>query len=702
MEQLILIKTLVELQELEVYLQDKDFISYDCETTGLDKESEVIGFSVCADTDKAYYVVLARWDVEQKKLVYLETREGAKKFLQSLVGKALIMHNAVFDCWKAETNFGVELIQSVHTDTMILAHLLDENRFVGLKELGVSVYGEDAKKEQLEMKESVAKNKGILTKEAYELYKADCDLIGKYGAKDTLLTLKLFYHMVPDLYAQGLDKFFYEEESMPLLKGPTYELNTTGLSINGVELQRLKGTLEVECMEAKAFIHNEITPHVKHKYPGTNKSNIFNIGAPKQLSWLMFFQLGNEFHCLTKGGRELCKALNIPIPYSVSAKQDFIRICTHSKGMIYEVSKFNIKTKKMSRPKKVGDPWNYVACGKESLAKYASKYKWVERFLEYSKNLKLLNTYVEGIQTRMKYNIIRPSFLQHGTTSGRYSSRNPNFTNLPRDDKRVKQCIQARPGKVFVGADYAQLEPRVFASFSKDERLLKCFKDGDDFYSVIGAHVFKKDDCTVKKDDSSNSFAVKYKSLRNVAKVIALATPYGTTAFRMAGNLGVTQEEAQTIINDYFEAYPGVELLMLESHEQAKTYGRVENLFGRPRRMPLAKDIDKDYGKSTLHAELPYKIRNILNLAMNHRIQSTASSITNRAMIMFYKQVRDANIANCNLILMVHDEIVVECREEDADKILILLKNSMENAVHLPGVDLIADPKIGKSLSDLK
>lgn len=705
-EKLIIIKTVNELTELESYLEGFDYVAFDCETTGVDKESKIIGFSVCAEPETGYYVILSYWDVVTKSLIELETMIFAETFLHKLKSKSLIMQNGIFDCSMVQNNFGVRLIDSLHTDTLILGHLLNENRLNGLKERGVELFGETAKAEQTEMKESVYKNGGVLTRQCFELYKADADLIAKYGAKDAILTLKVFYNDVVELYEQGLETFFYEEESMPLLRGPTYDMNTTGLRVDPVKLQTLRGELETECMEAKAYIYKEITKHVQDKYKGTTKNNVFNIGSSKQLSWLLFIKLDNEFDTLTKGGKELCKALDMKIPYTYKAKREFLQMVAESKGRVYEQGKWNWKTKKVGRPKKVGDAWNYLACGKESLEKIKKKYKWVEKLLEYAKALKLLNTYVTGIQTRMQYNIIRPSFLQHGTTSGRYSSRNPNFQNLPRDDKRVKACIVARPGNVFVGADYSQLEPRVFASFSEDKRLLESFKNGDDFYSVGGVEIFEKYGLSLKKDDL-NSFAKQHPDLRQIAKGIMLAVAYGTTASKLAKVLSMDPNACQDIIDRYFDKFPGVLKLMLESHEQAKAEGHVTNLFGRPRRMPAALDIKKIYG-NTEHAELPYEIRNILNLAINHRIQSTGASIMNRAAIKAHQAVKAKQIdprASWNavkLVMQVHDELILECPESIAEEVVALLKDSMENTTRLPGVDLIADPKIAYNIADLK
>lgn len=696
--QLIVVDSVSAIKEIGVYLADKDLIAYDCETTGLTQKDEIIGVSLCAEENIAYYIILAKWNKDLNRLDYVYgARDATAQLLQDLTKKNLIMHNGVFDCMMAESYFKINLIDSLHTDTMVLAHLLDENRRIGLKELSNTMFGEDSAAEQKEMKQSVLDNGGKLTVACYEMFKADPYLMGKYGAKDAWLTYKLFLALVPDLYEQGLDQFFYEDELMPLLRGPTYELNTIGLQVDLAKLQTLKKTLEAECLEAKEFIYREIDNSIKEKYPGTNPKNKFNIGAPVQLSWLLFGKMGLEFGTLTKSGKEICKALGLRLPYSPVAKRQFIHSCEQSIGKVYQPE---VKTMQgIKRAKKFREPWAYIMSDKKTLAKFASKYKWIATLLEYQRKMKLLNTYVEGIESRLQYGIIRPSFLQHGTTSGRYASRNPNFQNLPRDDKRIKSCIIARPGMAFVGADYSQLEPRVFAYFSKDQRLLEAFNGTDDFYSVIGMEVYGKDDCTPQKEGSPDAFGVKYKKLRDLSKVIALASTYGATAHQLAPTTGKNIEDTQKDMDSYFERFPGVKQMMLHAHELAKESGQVHNLFGRPRRMPEAMKFNKIYGNIP-HKDLPYEARNVLNLAVNHRIQSTSASIVNRAAIQFHKDCKQAGI-KARLVLQVHDSLIVECKKEDADNILILLQNSMENTVQLEGIRLEAIPRVGYNLAEV-
>lgn len=677
-----IIKTVAELQSLRAYLRDKEFVAVDTETTGVHVGAEIIGISIAATEFEAYYVVIAEWNTSINSLTYTDIKLHIADLIADLRDKKLVMHNAIFDCMRIEETYKINLINSLHTDTMVLAHLLDENRRIGLKELSAQYFGEDSGNEAKEMKESVLRNGGKLTKKVYEMYKADSMLMAKYGAQDAVLTYKLFLELVPELYAQGLEKFFYDDESMPLLKGPTYQLNSTGLKVDQTQLTTLKKTLQAECQEAKAFIQDEIASYIKDKYPGTNKSNTFNFTSNQQLCWLLFGVLGLEFGSLTKKGKEICKdQLSLKLPYTYGAKKAFIHEC------------------EIHTNPKLNNPWKYIQSDNKTLESLAHKYRWITKLLEYKKKTKILSTYINGIEERLQYGVIYPSFLQTGTTSGRYSSHNPNFQNLPRDDKRIKACIISRPGRVFVGADYSQLEPRVFAYFSADRRLISAFDGRTDFYSVIGMEVFGKTDCIPQKDGSENAFGIKYKKLRDLSKVIALASTYGATARQLTSTTGKSVEDTAMDIESYFESFPGVKDMMLKAHETAKTKGRVENYFGRPRRMPEAMKFKKLYG-NTAHNELPYEARNMLNLAVNHTIQSTAASIVNRAAIRFYENAKSAGI-DCNMVAQVHDSLVIEGNKEDADLIGILLRDAMENTVKLPGIDLEATPKIGSNLGEV-
>lgn len=701
-ENLRVLRTNAEVEELKHYLLDKEVVAWDTETDGLGRDSLIIGYSLCAEPGVAFYVVTREWLVEEQRLGALETLESAPEVMQILLTKQLVAHNAGFDVARVIDNYSIDLMPAIVCDTMIAAHLLDENRRCGLKELGVAYYGASAKQEQIEMKASVERNGGQLTKGCFELFKADSELIGKYACKDALLTYNLFYEFVQELIDEDLADFFFKDESMPLLRGPTHELNRTGLKVDLNRLASLKKELEIDIAGYTASVHHEIAPWIKEKYPGTSAAKTFNINSGGQLAWLLFDKLEHPFIKLSDTGKELATALGVGYIRNNADRDHFIKTVMDCKGSVWrEAGKVWDKAKRKYKGKaKVRDYWNYLSTDKSVLNTFAKRYVWVETLLKWKADLKLLGTYVGGIEEGVRYGVIYPSFLQHGTTSGRYSSRSPNYQNLPRSDKRVKSCMVARPGKVFIGADYSQLEPRVFASVSGDEKLMACFASGEDFYSVVGAPIHGKTGLSLVKDDP-DSFAKKYPNLRDGAKVLALATPYGRTARQQAAAMGIEVAESERLIKAYFTAYPKVELMMLESHALAKRDGQVVSLFGRPRRIPDAKLIVEHFGDAE-HKDLPYEARGLLNLAMNHRVQSTAASIMNRASIAFYDKVRVAGIVGCHIVLQIHDELVAECFEGDAPQVSAILKDAMENTVTLPGVALKADPKIGRDLAELK
>lgn len=683
-EELIIIDTAAEAVELIKYIRNHDYVAYDTETTGLQKDTGIVGISVSAEVHKGYYIPLAWWNKETKQLDYCseDLSHETINLLQLLCHKHLIMHNALFDVEKTLLNFNVDLMPALHTDTMVLAHLVDENRRVGLKDLAASIFGISEKKEQEEMSKSVHDNGGQYTKLNKEMYKADRDILARYGAKDTILTLKLFYHLIPQLFEQGLDKFFYEDECMPLLKTAIYQLNTVGLKVDVEELKALRVSLEEEVVMLEAKIKAEIYPYVKDKYPGTTPTNTFNIGSPQQLSWLLFSVLNNEFDKLTEGGRKMAKELMDKVPYSSADKRRFLH---------------KLKLKGLPEHK-------YLKCDKTTLQAYEDIYPWVRLLLSYKKAEKILGTYVIGILDRLHYGVIYPGFRQTGTSGTRLSSNNPNFQNLPSGDKRIKNCIVARNNRIFVGADFEQLEPRIFTAQSQDVALLHAFANKQDPYSTLAMKVFNKTGYSVKKADD-NFFGKKYPQLRQVGKEGFLAFPYGTTPFKFKetvknkARIDLSIEECKDFRTNYFEEFSGVSNMISSAHEEVINTGVVYNMFGRPRRIPDAKFVKRLDWKNPLN--LDYEHRTLLNLAMNFKVQGTAGSLVNRACIAFVRKSRELGL-DANIVMQIHDEIIVECNESQSAQVADLLKESMINTVKLPGVELIADPKIGKRLSDLK
>lgn len=674
-----------EIQELINYLQDKEFIAVDTETTSVRRDATVVGISVCAEESIGYYVITAMYDPEAKELVMVPNREQVNNLLRLLKTKQLVFQNALFDWEKIDTNYKIQLHDSTFHDVMISSHLLNENALHGLKERAKLEFGADATIEQEEMRASVLANGGrweTKKKGEKDMYMADPYLLGRYGAKDAILTLRLFHLDVIRLDEQGLSEYFYDFECMPLLKGPTRELNSIGIKVDVYQLRQLGTELRSEINDLKAAILADIQPYIKDEYPGGSKKKEFNIGSSNQLAWLFHVKLGNPWTRLTDGGKAKAKQILGKVPYSDSDKR-----------------RFEVALRQHVSPN--GEPLKlqkYVECGKDAITSFTKKYTWCENLLKYAKAKKLLTTYVEGMLKVVEYGIIHPRFNQIGTRGTRYSSSTPNFQNLPRDDKRIKACMIARTGKVLVAADSSQIEARVFSSFSGDYELQQCFSRGEDFYSVVGMRVFRKTDCTPHKEGSPESFGVKYKKLRQSAKVIALAVAYGAEANLISDLLGITIAEAQQIIDDYWLAYPTLKEYCDKQEKAVVETGVVFSLFGRPRRLPEAKILSQ---LGWPHMErIPGEYKTFLNMARNQPIQITSGSCINRASIETYNIFKAEGI-ECTQVCQVHDQIVIECWEKDAKRVAEILQDRMENAVKIPGVMLEARPLIGKSLAEV-
>jgi DNA polymerase I-like protein with 3'-5' exonuclease and polymerase domains len=758
-DELIVYTEAEHMETLLAYLEDKQLVTYDTETTGVHMDCEVVGLSLCAEDGIAFYCVTGYWDKELGQLIRNpQAVEICGEIVQVLKTKQLVMHNSVFDCRVTRDTWKIDLMPSVFHDSMIAAHLLDEEGPRGLKELGKLHFGLSAAKEQEEMKASVLANGGIWEDKKYnatrEMYKADAELLGKYGAKDALLTWRLFHKQFEQLVAEGLDQFFYEDESMPLLRDVTYDLNTIGLRMDVAKLKQLEQEMTHEIGRLRVEIDEDISSYVKERPK-------FSVNSPQQLSWLLFVRLGQKFRSLTSNGKEFSRSLIGKVPYTDAEKRSFIsRVNTQRSEVTEKLKKkqadiapkiaelkLDIKQAQNLKNRKSTDqtdkemlieviaelkqdlerleapvkylnsqitrlyPEKYIQADKATLKDLSGRYTWVQKLLKMKSEDKLLGTYVKGLLSRVRYGVVYPRFNQTGTDSGRYSSSDPNFQNLPRDDKRIKSCVLARPGKVFVGADYSQLEPRVFASVSQDPRLLECFEKGEDFYSVVGIGIFGRHECSAFKKDK-NAFAEMYPDERQIAKAVCLAAAYGTTAHKLAQTLRhhdgtpFTVDECQDIIDRYFEQFPGVRRMMLESHKIAKRDGRVYNLYGRPRRLPEAIRIGKMF-PNVPHEELEYQFRTVLNLSMNFRVQGSAASIVNRACIAFKKGVKERALTDprwleVNVSSQIHDEIHAECPRDIAEDVKILLKDSMENTTILPGVALVAEPKIAENMAELK
>ena len=264
------------------------------------------------------------------------------------------------------------------------------------------------------------------------------------------------------------------------------------------------------------------------------------------------------------------------------------------------------------------------------------------------------------------------SFHQAVTTTGRLSSSDPNLQNIPirtEDGRRIRQAFEPSKGNKFISADYSQIELRVMAHLSKDPGLLSAFQDGEDVHSKTASEVFN-----VGIDDVTPD-------LRRNAKAINFGLIYGISAFGLGKQLGITRNLAAEYMAMYFEKYPRVKKYMESTKESASQNGYVETLFGR--RLYL-REINASNAMRRQASE---------RAAINAPVQGTAADIMKIAMIKMHQSLENEK-SQAQIILQVHDELILDTPEKEIDKVVNLTTEAMMGAAQLD-VPLEIDIGIG-------
>lgn len=294
----------------------------------------------------------------------------------------------------------------------------------------------------------------------------------------------------------------------------------------------------------------------------------------------------------------------------------------------------------------------------------------IEQILEYRQLMKLNSTYVEGLKPyiNIKTNRIHSFFHQTITATGRISSTEPNLQNIPTRfelGKRVRKVFKPEKEKIYLDADYSQIELRVLASISGDEHMIEAFKEGKDIHKQAASKVFKTPIEEVTKEQRSN------------AKAVNFGIVYGISDFGLGEQLGIGRKKAKQYIEEYLEQYAGIKEFMENITEQAKEQGYVETLFHRRRYIPELKSNN-------------YMVRQFgARVAMNTPIQGTAADIMKIAMIKVYNEIKSRKLKS-KIILQVHDEMMVETPIEEKEEMINIMKKCMESATKLE-VPLIAE-----------
>ena len=322
--------------------------------------------------------------------------------------------------------------------------------------------------------------------------------------------------------------------------------------------------------------------------------------------------------------------------------------------------------------------------GYSTNAEVLEKLRWqhpiVDSILEYRQYAKLKSTYVDGLTKVIGSDgRIRTTFQNTVTATGRLSSTEPNLQNIPVRTElgaEMRYMFHARPGWVLVDADYSQIELRLLAHMADDKEMQADFLSGHDIHTATAARVFGVPQSEVTSE------------LRRRAKAVNFGIVYGISAFSLSQDIGVTMAEAKGYMDRYFEKYAGVAAYMTDVVSKARSDGYVVTLFGRRRWLPELQSSNfnlRAFGE---------------RVALNAPIQGTAADIIKLAMIRVDEALRREGLQG-KLVLQVHDELIVECPEEEQGAVKALLEREMEQVVSL-SVPLTADAGAGKTWGGAK
>lgn len=407
-----------------------------------------------------------------------------------------------------------------------------------------------------------------------------------------------------------------------------------------------------------------------------------------------------------EGMWELYESVEMPLIYTlVHMEQTGIRVQKHELLAYGEKLAARIKEVEEAIYQQVGEEFNInspkqlgeilfekmqLKGGKKTKTGYSTAADVLERLapdnpvildvLEYRQLTKLKSTYADGLAGYIgKDNRIHSNFNQTITATGRISSTEPNLQNIPVKTelgRELRKVFVPEDGYIFVDADYSQIELRVLAHMSGDERLIEAYQQDSDIHRITASQVFH-----VPFDEVTSL-------QRRNAKAVNFGIVYGISSFGLSQDLSITRKEAEEYIAKYFEAYPGIKHFLDKMVSDAKEQGESVTMFGRKRPIPELKSsnfMQRSFGE---------------RIAMNAPIQGTAADIIKIAMVRVDERIRREKLQS-RLILQIHDELLIEAREEECEQVKQILEEEMKGAAKLK-VALEIDMHTGSSWYETK
>jgi len=578
----ILIDNGEDFQKMLQEFKNKDVVAIDTETTSTDPLlAELVGISLCANNDKAYYISIAHQMAEN-----IPPKIVLKELKKNFQGKLLIAHNIKYDFLILQ-NTGWEIANEVF-DTMIADYLLNPTSRHALS----ACSRRELHHEMIPFSDLIGKGKKQITFDMVPV-----DQAAEYSAEDANITFRLHKIFEDKLIQADLVNLFKEIE-IPLFRSlAKMELN--GVKIDTKILSKISKRNQIRIGELTLEIY---------ELAGSQ----FNLNSPQQLAKVLFEDL------------------------------------------------------RIEPTKKIKTGYSTDVTVLEELAK---EHEIARLLMEYRQLSKLESTYVTALPNLInpKTGRVHSSFNQTVASTGRLSSSNPNMQNIPvRTDlgKEIRYAFVPEDEKsVILAADYSQIELRILAMLSKDDKMINAFRNKEDIHRETASIIYDIPGEEITSDQ------------RRYAKIINFGLMYGMGAFRVSNELGISRKEAAEFIENYFSKFPTIKNYIDSGIEQAKMEGYVSTIFGRKLYLPELNSSNK------------MRVSEAERVATNMPIQGSAADIIKIAMINLNEKIKDD--PDIKMIIQVHDELVFEVKKNKLDFAKELIVTEMENALPKEYADIV-------------
>lgn len=687
------------LRQFDKKVVANGIVALDTETNGLDRiDGKVAGICLYTPYEKGIYIPVGHISyMTNMELQSNVSKEVVRKLIQSWSDNNIrfVLHNAKFDMHILYWMIGVKIVP--YWDTLIGGYLLNENEPHGLKVLWQKYCtGESAE---------VGKFGELFN--GIEFNKIPPDVGYMYAAFDPIMTFELYKFQREYLdrdgkycYKKGLERVadVFRNIEMPLIE-VVFDMEVQGVNIDTNLAQELKQRYTTYMNNAL----NEFNTQVSE----LDKQGVFNDLRVKH---------PDKYNKISEFGE-----VNI----NIGSNQQLVIL-------FYDVLKLE-------------PPKGQRSVGEEQLKQL--NHPLVNSILEYRGMSKLLSTYIDAIPEHISKRTgkLHANFNQYGAKTGRFSSSDPNLQNIPSKTKKlsdgtvidaghdIRQMFIAGQGNVIIGGDFSQQEPRCLAHMSQDEHMIQAYLDGKDLYSTIASKLYNMSYEECKEFRPDGTVNPEGKQRRSSVKPILLGIMYGRGVTSIAEQMNISKEEAQQVINDFYNQFPKVKGFVDFAQENAREYGFVETAWGRKRRLPnmqldpieitvenpnlvdtfnpldftgttntevsdevyfkYLKLMNRAFGREAkekikqLAKDEGYKIvdnggyiADAQRQCVNSIIQGSAADMTKIAMIRIHDNKRLQELGY-KLIACIHDEVLGVCPKENAKEVKELLEYTMVHIV---------------------